>query len=752
MRVNELAKELGIPTQKLVYRLKRMKISVTSAVTVLDDKTVARIRKELAPTLAAKVSKKETRKKGVVKKKAAVSRAAEPKEAKKKKDQSPVKKTRARKTSSAVSFLRSQIKEPAVPLKKKVQEEKVEPPEEKVVPAPVEMKKEEKKPEIEKPEVGKVEKPQIERPKEEPLKCVELNFPITVKELSVKLQLKPSALIKRLIDSGIMAGLNQTLSEDIVRKLCGELGVEIREAPKQEELILKAHKEEDKPELLRSRPPIVTLMGHVDHGKTSLLDAIRKSNIVEREYGGITQHIGAYQVALPNGRITFLDTPGHEAFTAMRARGAHITDIVVLVVAADDGVMPQTQEAIDHSKAAGVPIVVAINKIDKPQANIDRVKKQLSELGFVPEDWGGKTIMVGVSAKTGEGIDNLLEMILLEAEMLELKANPERLTRGVVIEGKMTKGSGPVATLLIQNGTLHLGDSIIVGRYYGKIRAMFDEHREAVKEALPSVPVEVLGLSGVPEAGEEFFAVEDEKKARQLAMLREEAVKQKDIKMAKKVTLEDLYAQIKEGSIKELRIILKADVQGSLEAVVESLKKIESKEVQINLLHTGIGSINSSDVILASASNAIVFGFHVKPDNRAQDLIAREEVDVRTYNVIYELINDLKAALEGMLEPKIKRVFLGRAEVRKVFRLSKAGVVAGSFVLKGKILRNALASIVRNGQVVHEGKIDSLKRFKDDVREVGEGFECGISVSNFSDYKEGDIIEVYEEQKIARKL
>ncbi|MFA5145432.1 MAG: translation initiation factor IF-2 [Candidatus Omnitrophota bacterium] len=585
-----------------------------------------------------------------------------------------------------------------------------------------------------------------------PMKELELELPITVKDLAVRLQDKPSIVIKTLMGMGVMVGINQTLEEPAVIKLCDKYGYRIKKALSEEELVLHAHKETDDPKDLKPRSPVVTFMGHVDHGKTSLLDAIRKTKVAEAEQGGITQHIGAYRVSLPHGEITFLDTPGHEAFTAMRARGASITDLVVLVVAADDGIMPQTQEAIDHALAAGVSIIVAMNKIDKPQANIDRVKKQLADLGLKSENWGGKTITVPVSAKTGEGIDDLLEMILLEAQMLELKSNPDRLARGVVIEAKMAKGRGPAVTLLVQNGTLHLNENIIVGKFYGKIRAMFNDKGQSVTSAGPSFPVEVLGISGIPEAGEPFFGIEDEKQAKELAGLRLEKERQQQVKSIKRISLEDLHSQIAEGKIKELKLIIKADVQGSLEAIKEMLSKLNVSEIKLEIIHTGVGSINSSDAILAVASNALILGFNVAADERAKEYAIKEGVDIKTYNIIYELANDIKAAVEGMLEPKIKKIFLGRVEVRKVFKLSRSGTVAGCFVVKGKINRTGLINLVRNGAVVFEGKLSSLKRFKDDVRDVAEGFECGITLSGFDDLHEGDTIEAYDIEKIARKL
>lgn len=584
------------------------------------------------------------------------------------------------------------------------------------------------------------------------LKELELGLPITLKDLAIRLQEKPSVIIKSLMDMRVMAGINQSLDEETVTKICGKYGFKIKKALGKEESALKIHEEQDNPKDLIPRPAIVTIMGHVDHGKTSLLDAIRKTKVAEMEHGGITQHIGAYRVSLAHGEITFLDTPGHEAFTAMRARGARITDIVILVVAADDGIMPQTQEAIDHARAAGVPIIVAVNKIDKPQANLDRVKKQLADLDLKAEDWGGKTITVPVSAKTGDGIDTLLEMMLLEAQMLELRSNPNRHARGVVVEAKMAKGRGPVATLLVQNGTLHLNENIIVGNFYGKIRAMSDDLGRAVTSSGPGMPVEVLGVSDVPEAGEQFFVLADEKEAKEIVALRKDTARQQQIKTVKRISLEDLHSQIEAGKIKELKIIIKADVQGSLEAIKETLNRLNVSEIKLNIIHTAVGNINYSDVILAVASDALILGFNVSADEPAKELVAKEGVDVRTYNIIYELANDIKAAVEGMLEPKLKKIFLGRAEIRKVFKLTRAGMVAGCFVTKGKINRTGLVSILRNGESVFEGKLSALKRFKDDVRDVAEGFECGMSFVGFDGMMEGDTVEAFDIEKIARKL
>jgi len=608
-------------------------------------------------------------------------------------------------------------------------------------------------------EVVKEEKAEIEEVKEETpaikkhLEPLELDLPITVKDLAIRIQERTSMLIKYLIEKQkTFVTINQSLNEEIVKKTLYDFGFKYAKKATDEEILLQAHVEDsDKKYLPRS--PVITLMGHVDHGKTSLLDAIRRSKIVDREHGGITQHIGAYEVDTGRGKITFLDTPGHEAFTAMRSRGANITDIVILVVAADDGIMPQTIEAIDHANAANVPVVVAINKIDKPNVDIDKVKKQLSQHDLNPEDWGGKTITVGVSAKDGQGIDGLLEMILLEAEMLELKAVYDNFASGVVVEAKLSKGQGSVVTILVQSGTLKTGDNIICGMHHGKIKAMINDLGQRIDKVTPGLAAEILGFSGVPEAGEKFYVLNDDKKLKTIVAERQAHMRLKRLTPEPKhISLEDLYSQIQKGEIKELNLILKADVQGSLEAIKESLAKLISQEVKLNILHSGMGPINSSDVVLAEASNAIIIGFHVTADNKAKELAANKKVDIRTYRVIYELISEIKAALEGLLAPKIKRNFVGKALVRKVFKLSKSGVVAGCAVQKGKITRQATMSLTREGKILFEGSISALKRFKDDVREVQEGFECGISLAGFNDYKEGDIIEAYSIEKIARTL
>ncbi len=703
MRVHELAKELGVTSKDMLLKLKERHIEAKTHMTNLDEDVVKLF-------LEARASLKGT----------SVTLTAKKPALKEKKHEEA--KPEVKKEKSAVV---SEKKQEAV------------------------------SPAAQTPPKGEGEVEVALEVPEKILKPLEVAVPVSMKDLAVKLQVKSSELIKFLmVKFKLFANINQNLSEDIVSEILKNYGYELIKPPTLEEAVVRTKVKVDASKL-RSRSPIVTFMGHVDHGKTSLLDAIRRTKVAESEHGGITQHIGAYEVKLAKGRITFLDTPGHEAFTAMRARGANVTDIVVLVVAADDGVMPQTIEALDHAKAAGVPIIVAMNKIDKPQVNTDKLKRQLNELGLVPEDWGGKTVTVGVSAKTYAGIDQLLEMILLESEMLELKAPYEQEATGVVIEAKLSKGRGPVATVLVQSGTLKVGDFVIAGYQSGRVRAMSNSFRQTIEEAGPSTPVEITGLSSVPEAGEKFFVVSDEKKAREIALQKQEEQRRNRLEPMLKhghLHLEDLYKEIKSGGVKELNIILKADVQGSLEAIEDSLAKIGTSEVEIVVMHKGVGFINTSDVVLAVASNAIIIGFHVEPDGQAKEMAAKEGIDIRTYRVIYEIVNDMKAALEGMLAPRIKKNFLGRAEVRKVFKITKAGVVAGSLVKKGKIARSASVVLLRNGDVVYEGKIAALKRFKDDVREVLEGFECGISLANFDDIKEGDFIDAFELESIARKL
>lgn len=580
---------------------------------------------------------------------------------------------------------------------------------------------------------------------------LEIEDTITVKELSDRLEKTYAEVIKELMMMGVMAGVNQEIDFEIAEKLGEKFNAMIvkKEVDVLEEAV-EQYIEEDEEEGTVKRPPVVTVMGHVDHGKTSLLDAIRKEQVAGSEAGGITQHIGAYTITINGEKITFLDTPGHEAFTSMRARGAQITDIVILVVAADDGIMPQTEEAINHCKAANVPVVVAINKMDRAGANPDKVKQQLAEKGLVSEDWGGDTITVPVSAHTKEGIDTLLEMVLLTAEIQELKSNPSRKAKGTVIDAKLDKGRGPVASLIVQNGTLHSGDSIIVGTTYGRIRAMFDDKGRKIKSAGPSIPVEILGLSEVPSAGDRFYVVKDEKTAREMAEKRKEKSRNEYLS-TNKVSLEDLYSQIKEGKIKELNIIVKADVQGTIEAIRQSLEKLSTNEVKVRVIHGGVGAITETDVILANASSAVIIGFNVRPDSNAIVSAEKENVEIKTYRVIYSAIEDIKKAMIGMLEPEYKEVIQGRAEVRMTYKISSVGTVAGCYVQSGKITRNSNVRIIREGIVIFESELASLKRFKDDVKEVASGYECGIMIEKFNDIKEGDVIEAYTMEAVKKQ-
>ncbi|NMA68930.1 MAG: translation initiation factor IF-2 [Desulfitobacterium sp.] len=573
---------------------------------------------------------------------------------------------------------------------------------------------------------------------------------ITVQELASRMSRKSSEIIKKLMDFGVMATINQEIDSETAVIIGAEMGVTVE--VKVEKPITVIEEIEDDPKDLRPRPPVVTVMGHVDHGKTSLLDAIRAANVTASEAGGITQHIGAYQVEINGQKITFLDTPGHEAFTSMRARGTQITDIAVLVVASDDGVMPQTVEAINHAKAADVPIIVAINKMDKEDANPERVKQELTEHGLVVEEWGGDTIAVPVSAKARTNIEQLLEMILLVAEMKELKANPDRVASGTVIEAELDKGKGPVATVLVAKGTLNIGDVILAGTAFGRVRAMVDDKGRRVKKAGPATPVEVQGLNEVPDAGEEFHVVEDEKLARQIAEARANERKAEEARQSSKISLEDLFDRIKEGEVKELNVIIKADVHGSIEALKQSLLKLSTDEVRVNPIHGGVGAITESDVMLASASNAIIIGFNVRPDTNTKETAELQGVDIRLYRVIYDAIEDIKAAMSGMLDPDYREVVLGRAEVRQVFKVPKVGSVGGSYVTDGKIVRQSKIRVIRDGVVIHEGEMESLKRFKDDAKEVPEGFECGIGIAGFNDIKEGDIFEAYIMEEVQREI
>lgn len=574
---------------------------------------------------------------------------------------------------------------------------------------------------------------------------------IAVKDLAQKLGVMSKVVLKKLLDRGILANLNQSIDLKLAEQLANDFGFDVQ-VTSYEEVVAREQEAEDTPSSLLVRPPVVTIMGHVDHGKTSLLDAIRESNLTSHESGGITQHIGAYQVQVSGRAITFIDTPGHEAFTRMRARGALVTDIVILVVAADDGVMPQTLEAIDHAKAAKVPIVVAINKIDKPDANPERIKQQLAQQAILIEEYGGDTVCVEISARKRTNIDTLLDMILLVADILELKANPGRMTTGTILEARLDKSRGPIGTVLVQNGTLHVGDVFVAGAVMGRVRAMFNDLGEKMKEASPGFPVEVLGFQGVPQAGDSFQVFKDEFKARSIVAFRQVKVREAAAQPPSRLSLEQLFNKIQQGEIRELPIIIKADVQGSIEVLNDTLTKLGTSEVKIRIIHTGTGAVTLSDVLLASASNAIIIAYNVRPEPKARELAEKEKVDIRAHTIIYDIVGEIRSALEGLLQPTLKEMFLGSAEVRDTFRIPKVGTIAGSYVVSGKISRNAPVRLLRDHVVIYEGKISSLKRFKDDASEVREGFECGIGLENYNDVKVGDSIEAYTIEKVARQL
>ena len=593
---------------------------------------------------------------------------------------------------------------------------------------------------------------QEERNKQKIFKLTEIEIPesITVKDFAAEMKKTTADVIKKLLGYGIMATINQEIDFDTAYLIAQEFGITAKKKEVVTDEDILFDESEDREEELVTRPPVIVVMGHVDHGKTSLLDTIRKTNVIEGEAGGITQAIGAYKVKVNDREITFLDTPGHEAFTAMRARGAQITDIAILVVAANDGVMPQTIEAINHAKSAGIPIIVAINKIDLPDSNPDKVKQELMAYDLVPEEWGGDTIFVPISAKNGTNIDQLLEMVLLEADMLELKANPHKQAKGAVIEAKLDKARGAIATVLVQRGTLDVGDTIVVGSSIGRIRAMKDDKGKSVKSAGPSTPVEIMGLTEVPEAGDTFYEVKNEKVAKHLIERRKNQAREKAINQATKVTLDNLFSQMEEGKLKVLNLIVKADVQGSVEAVKQSLEKLENEEVKVKVIHAAVGAVNQSDVTLAKVSNAIIIAFNVRPDNVAKEEAKKDEVEIKQYSVIYQAIEDVEAAMKGMLAPKYEEKVIGNVEVRQTFRISNVGTIAGAYVLSGKVERNAGVRVIRDNVVIHDGKLATLKRFKDDVKEVGKGFECGMQIENYNDVKEGDIIEVYVMEEIKR--
>ena len=714
VRVYQLAKKLGITSADLIEKLKPEGIEISSHMNALDENTCRLVEEIFKKGKKEKAPDQKTKKSTAVPKEGAVAkkRAKKPEKAKAAKEPEP---------------------EP----------EQVELKEEKVSPVKETAEVIQSMPEAEQP-IHPLPEPEVKE------NIIELSESVTVKELSEKLNTEPKDIIKNLMGMGMMASINQLVDLETAKTLAKSYGFDVRvDSLNDESLIYESKKDEEN---LQPRPPVVTIMGHVDHGKTSLLDAIRQTNIIGSEFGGITQHIGAYHVELEKGNIVFLDTPGHQAFTAMRARGAQVTDIVVLVVAADDGVMPQTVEALNHAKAAKVPIIVAVNKIDKPNADPKKVRQALSDYSIVPEEWGGDAIFVEVSAKKRMGIEELLEMILLQAEMLELKANPSRRAVGTVIEAKLDRGRGPVATILIRAGTLKVGDPFVTGIHWGKVRAMINDVGKKIYFATPSIPVEVLGMSGVPQSGDSFVVVEDDKKARQISLLRQQ--KQREISLAKlsKITLEDLYNQIKQGSVKELRIILKSDVQGSAQALRDSLEKLSTDAVRLEIIHSATGGVTESDVILASASNAIIIGFNIRPEVKASQLAEKEGVNMRFYSVIYDAVNDIKAAMEGLLEPTYKEKVIGRAEVREAFNIPKIGTIAGCYIVDGKVTRSSQARLVRDNVVVYEGKITSLRRFKDDAKEVMTGYECGIGLENFNDIKVSDIIESYIQEKVVKKL
>jgi len=733
MRVYEYAKKHNVSSKELITKLKDMNIEVSNHMTMIEDDTVKKLDEQYA-----KGSKEE-------------------------KKEAP-KQTQAQQQKPVAAQVQSKAKASAFD---EDDDRNVAPSKVKVKTAPKAVQGKKGTQENQSKETkafngkkgknqqrGRVQHqsqpPQPPKKKELPTK-ITFTESLTVAELAKKLHREPSELIKKLFLLGVMATINQSLDKDAIELIAAEYGVEVEEEIKIDVTDLEVYFTEDNEAELVERPSVVTIMGHVDHGKTTLLDSIRNTKVTAGEAGGITQHIGAYQVEENGKKITFLDTPGHAAFTTMRARGAKITDITILVVAADDGVMPQTIEAINHAKAAEVPIIVAVNKMDKESANPDRVMQELTEYGLVPEAWGGDTIFVPLSALKGEGIDNLLEMILLVGEVEEYKANPNRKAIGTVIEAQLDKGRGSVATLLVQNGTLRIGDPIVVGTTFGRVRAMVNDLGRRVKEAGPSTPVEITGLNDVPHAGDRFVVFEDEKTARQVGEARSQLAIQASRSEKTRVSLDNLFEHMKQGEMKDINLIVKADVQGSVEALAAALQKIEVEGINVKIIHTGVGAINESDITLAAASNAIVIGFNVRPDNNAKRAAEAEEVDVRLHRIIYKVIEEIEAAMKGMLDPEFEEKITGQAEVRQTFKVSKVGTIAGSYVTDGKIARGSGIRVIRDGIVVFEGEIDALKRFKDDAKEVSQGYECGITIKNYNDVKEGDVIEAFVMQEVERK-
>ncbi len=741
-RIYELAKEYNISSKAMLNVISELGFSVRSHSSTADNQILAAVKKKFA-------SEKEEVKKEIEKKK-------EKAEARKKVEEDEIAQRKAveRKMQAELRKARKkEVKKIDVKLITRKKKDRRKKKKERVVD--LKAVKATFKKTMSSLDVAKKKKyrrldsrPGDEVGVEEDSKILKVNEYITLSELADLMELKPTVLVAKCMELGTMATINQRLDMDTIGTLALEFGFIVEEA----KLVGEEEDEEELDVESEKRSPVVTIMGHVDHGKTSLLDFIRESNIIAGESGSITQHIGAYEVELPNGNITFLDTPGHQAFSSMRARGAHVTDIVVLVVAADDAVMPQTVEAIDHARAAGVPILVAINKIDLPAANPDRIKEQLSKHNLIAEDWGGKTVMVEISAKTGQNVDKLLEMILLQTEMMDLKSPRDTKAKGTVIEARLDRGKGPVCTVLIQKGTLEVGDSFVTGMNYGRIRAMLNERGSTVEAAPPSTPVQILGSNGVPQAGDPFSVVDSESEARMIAHKRLRLKREKDFRHLKRMTLTEVYDRIKEGQIRELNLIIKADVDGSVEALSDTLAAIQHPEVKINIIHQSVGDISESDVLLAAASEAVIIGFHVRAESKAADLAVREKVDIRLYKIIYEAESHIKAALEGLLAPEIIKIEIGEAEVRQVFKVPKIGFIAGSFVKNGAVKRGALAEMYRNEELLGKGKISSLKRFKDDVREVASGYECGIGIEPFPDLVEGDLIKVYQEIEEARKL
>ncbi|MCZ6513400.1 MAG: translation initiation factor IF-2 [Nitrospinae bacterium] len=767
IRINKLALELNVPNDKIIDELKKKDVLVKNHMSSIEGEVVEYIRSlftEKQPVAKGKAKKKAPAKKvsTVVKpitaktakaaalKKAAAAKAA-PKKAAPKKETPPKAVVKPKIAQAKKEEAESEKHKASRKLGLKVVLKPDEAAKKKEAKAPKEKPAAKKKKEEPKSAPAKTAKekqpaeaPPVEVPvEEESFEVVQLMDNMPLRDVAEKLKCTPNDILMDLMTLGTMATINQSLSLEVASKIADQRGFEVEVITPEVELGFEEEQEEDLEKDHIPRPPIVTIMGHVDHGKTSLLDAIRKTNVTGLEAGGITQHIGAYQVTINGSPITFLDTPGHEAFTAMRARGAQVTDTVVLVVAADDGIKPQTLEAIHHANAAGVPLLVAINKIDKPDAKPEEVKKQLADQGLLPEEWGGQTIFAEVSATQDQGIDHLLELILLQAEIMELKANPKIRGSGVIIEAHLDKGRGPVATLMVQKGKLKVGDPFIAGNYFGKVRAMANDQAKKIQEASLSTPVEVIGLPEVPNPGDTFMVVKDEKRARQLSNLKIQRQRESVLSQKPRITMEDLHQQIVEGKIQELNLIIKADVQGSIQAVQEAFSKLATDKVRVKIIHDAVGGITESDILLASASNALIIGFNVRPTLKAEAMAAKEKVDVRLYSIIYEAIDDIKKALEGLLEPTFKERIMGRAEVREIFSIPKVGVIAGCQVISGSLERNSKARLVRDNVVVYEGKIHSLRRFKDDVKEVSSGYECGLALDKFQDMKQGDIVEPF---------